>query len=98
MSICRGFGCLRGGGRGGRKRVRGEDERRRRKRGRRKRREGKVNRVWVDEDIKSFPLFFFSFILIIDHHLPTNKMPLFPTQQYPSLMKNSPDPVWYSTP
>lgn len=35
-----------------------------------------MNRVWVDEDIKSFPFFLHS-VLIIDHHLPTNKMPLF---------------------
>lgn len=49
------------------------------KRGRRKRRrEGEVNRVWVDEDVKSFPPFFsLVLVLIIDHHLPTNKMPLF---------------------
>lgn len=70
-----------------------EGKRERRKR----RREGEVNRVWVDEDVKSFP-FFLRFVLLIDHHLPTNKMPLFPIQQYPSSMKNSPDPVWYSTP
>lgn len=47
------------------------------KRGRKKRRrEGEVNRVWVDEDVKSFSFFLHS-VLIIDHHLPTNKMPLF---------------------
>lgn len=93
MSICRGFGCLRGGGeRGGRGERRKMKEQEGKRRREKRRREGEVNRVWVDEDVK------ISFVLIIDHHLPTNKMPLFPIQQYPSLMKNSPDPVWYSTP
>lgn len=50
-----------------------EGKRRRKKR----RREGEVNRVWVDEDVKSSPFFSFVLVLIIDHHLPTNKMPLF---------------------
>lgn len=43
-----------------------------------------MNRVWVDEDIKSFPLFFlFVLVLVIDHHLPTNKMPLFSNTAIP---------------
>lgn len=45
-----------------------------------------------------FPFFLHSVLVIDHHHLPTNKLSLFPIQQYPSLMKNSPDPVWYSTP
>lgn len=82
MSICRGFGCLRRGGeRGGGKGVRGEDERRIRRRKKRKEKKKKRRRskekVWVDEDVKSFPLFSFVLVLVIDHHLPTNKMPLF---------------------
>lgn len=78
VSICRGFGCLRGGWREGeergkRRKMKEEEGKRRREK---RRREGEVKRVWVDEDVKSFPLFFHS-VLIIDHHLPTNKMPLF---------------------
>lgn len=61
---------------GGRREVRGEDERRRKKRKEKKKKRGEVNRVWVDEDVKSF-LFFLHSVLVIDHHLPTNKMPLF---------------------
>lgn len=94
MSICRGFGCLRGeerggGGRGKRRKMKEEEEKEKEKR----RREG-------DEDVKSFPLFFLLFLLFLSLIIisPLTKCLFFPIQQYPSSMKNSPDPVWYSTP
>lgn len=70
------------------------------KRGRRKRRrKGEVKREsGLMKMLNLSPFFSFVLVLIIDHHPPTNKMPLFPIQQYPSLMKTSPDPVWYSIP
>lgn len=54
-----------------------EEEGKRGRRKRKRRREGDVNRVWVDEDVKSFPLFFFILFLSLIIILPTNKMPLF---------------------
>lgn len=103
MSICRGFGCLGGGGR----RERGEERGKRRKmkeeegkRGRRKRRrEGEVKRKsGLTKMLNLSPFFFFIPFLSLIIISPLTKCLFFPIQQYPSSMKNSPDPVWYSIP
>lgn len=82
MSICRGFGFLRGGGergeeRGERRKMKEEEEE---KRGRKKRRRrGEVKRKSGSTKMLNLsPFFFFLFLfLLLIIILPTNKMPLF---------------------
>lgn len=64
---------------------------------RKRRREGEVKRVSGLTKMINPSLFFLLFLLLIIIS-PLTKCLFFPIQQYPSLMKNSPDPVWYLTP
>lgn len=77
VSICRSFGCSRGEEREGEEK---DERRRRRKKGKekkKKRREVK-RKSGLTKLLNLSPFFFhFVLVLVIDHHLPTNKMPLF---------------------